>query len=70
MGLKKNRGKMGALYFPLFLLLFIALFLLTFVFRLLFFGREPIESEIVDNLKEQLDIEIIKEISGKILTEK
>jgi len=33
-------------------------------------GRDPIESEIVDNLKEQLDIEIIKEISGKIFKEK
>lgn len=33
-------------------------------------GRDPIESEIVDNLKDQLDIEIIKEISGKIYSEK
>jgi hypothetical protein len=33
-------------------------------------GRDPIESEIVDNLKEQLDIEIIKEVSSKILNEK
>jgi predicted metal-dependent RNase len=33
-------------------------------------GREPIESEIVDNLKEQLDIEKIKEIFNKILNEK
>jgi hypothetical protein len=33
-------------------------------------GRDPIESEIVDNLKEQLDIEIIKEISSKIFKEK
>ena len=33
-------------------------------------GRDPIESEIVDNLKEQLDIEIIKEVYSKIFKEK
>ena len=33
-------------------------------------GRDPIESEIVDNLKEQLDIEVIKDVSSKIFNEK
>jgi hypothetical protein len=33
-------------------------------------GRDPIESEIVDNLKDQLDIELIKEILSKIYIEK
>lgn len=33
-------------------------------------GRDPIESEIIDNLKDQLDIELIKDISGKIYSEK
>jgi hypothetical protein len=33
-------------------------------------GRDPIESEIVDNLKEQIDILEIKKITGKLLNEK
>jgi hypothetical protein len=33
-------------------------------------GREPTESEIVDNLKEQLDIELIKHLTSKIFNEK
>jgi hypothetical protein len=33
-------------------------------------GRNPIESEIVDNLKDQLDVELIKNISTKIYNEK
>ena len=33
-------------------------------------GRDPIESEIVDNLKEQIEVAEIKQIIGKILNEK
>ena len=33
-------------------------------------GRDPIESEIIDNLKEQIDIVQIKDISFKIFNEK
>ena len=33
-------------------------------------GRDPIESEIVDNLKEQIEIVQIKHIIGKIINEK
>jgi len=33
-------------------------------------GREPIESEIIDNLKEQIEIVQIKQIMGKIFNEK
>jgi hypothetical protein len=33
-------------------------------------GRDPIESEIIDNLKEQIDIAQIKQITEKILNEK
>jgi hypothetical protein len=33
-------------------------------------GRDPIESEIVDNLKEQLEIVQIKQIIEKIFNEK
>ena len=33
-------------------------------------GREPIDSEIVDNLKDQLDVSQLKQITEKIKTEK
>jgi hypothetical protein len=33
-------------------------------------GRDPIESEIVDNLKEQLEIVEIKQITEKLFNEK
>jgi uncharacterized membrane protein len=33
-------------------------------------GRDPIESEIIDNLKDQIDIAQIKDVSIKIFNEK